>query len=360
MFVGPKVSLPRSLFVQPSVRASHGEWDYNANPYSLTSSGIDNSYMSDLIIGNGNWLDIPLEYGKTYYYRTFSQCDGWLQGEVKPMTFYDVEKSFRVPYVMEDAGYDGKVQPTEEAFEKFKSHFPDSVTAPTWEQLKHLWDEWRLTDDGKQTDISVYYVTPETFDNGTVSNQINRIPDEFYTWLCRREIVIDSYEGITEIGKVWIPTWGDSIEVATPEVVYPDDSFHVPGGKYVCFKPKISNTDIDVTYRSNEVIPGIQYRLQVNFAPDCEENSEGWLPTIVDISILPMGDAKDSSEGRQLFYSQEIPSTDVTTLESDNVSTKAMGMDLWIKTNVSKEDYRSWKYNRIMRIAEIRLIPTFL
>ena len=64
-----------------------------------------------------------------------------------------------------------------------------------------------------------------------------------------------------------------------------------------------------------------------------------------------------SSDEKQLFKNQEIPATIVTTLESDNVSTQAMGIDIRIATNITNSEYRYKTYNRILRIAEIRLIP---
>lgn len=355
MFIGPRVSLPHSLSFLKSRKTPMGDWRFGEKAYSLSISPKDAAYLGDIPMGSDNWLDMPLEYGKTYYYRPFSQGDVMQQGEMKPMVFYDVEKSFRVPYVMEDAGYDGFSFPTEEACVAFSAHFSDSVTAPAWEQLEPLWQEWQLTAEAKQVDLSVAGKS-FTFDNGTIY-KLDRIPDEFYSWLTHREIVIDAFGGIAKIAKTK-DSKGDLIETSTANVVYPDESLQVPGGKYVRFEPVVASKNIEVTYRSREVIPGIRYKLQISFAPEEDETAEMRLPTKVSVYSLPMSDEEvSSSDEKQLFKNQEIPATIVTTLESDNVSTQAMGIDIRIATNITNSEYRYKTYNRILRIAEIRLIP---
>lgn len=337
MFIGSKLSLPATLYDL-----------WGVNYYRFDDEGF---YIQ---IGEDNWLQVPLEYGKTYYYRTFIQGDMMQHGEMKTVTFYDVEKSFRVPKVIDDAGYYGYPIPTEEACQKFGAHFPDSVTAPTREQIKMLWIEWQKTDEAKQIDISAD-CTPVEFENGTTYD-LHRIPDEFYTWLIHREVVIDVWNGIFEISKY---QYGDGsvYDTVTPQLVSDvDESWGVPGNRYVRFNPYIPTTNNSVTYRSKEVIPGIRYKLQITFAPETDDEYNK-KPTRVSIATLPMGDTYDnySTDIHRIFNDVEISATEVTTLEVEDVTT-TMGIDLRIVTHVSAAQVRR-THNREMRIADIRFVP---
>lgn len=308
MFIGSKLSLP--------MRLQGCFYGFNYHSYS--------NYVQ---VGEDNWINIPLEYGKTYYYRTFIQGDMMQHGEMKTVTFYDGEKSFRVPKVIDDAGYYDYPIPTEEACQKFGVHFPDSVTAPTREQIKMLWIEWQKTDEAKQIDISAD-CTPVEFENGTAYD-LHRIPDEFYTWLIHREVVID----VTRIA--------DS-QNATYSIRTIDESWNVPGKYYVKVEPSPVVSNPMITYRCSEVVPGVQYKLQLTFVPDTDENR----PTRIRVATQP--------NGVRLFNNVEIPPTEITTLEAENVSTAVMRMDLQIQTSVLASQRA---YSREMRIADIRLIP---
>ena len=307
------------------------------------------NYRFENQIGEDNWLKTPLEYGKTYYYRTFSQVEMMQHGEMKPVTFYDVEKSFRVPKVLEDAGYKGFPIPTEEACKTFWYHFPDSVTAPSREQIIDLWHEWQQTDDAQQIDLSSY-CTPIEFDNGT-AYELNRIPYEFYKWLTHREIVIDVYRNIAELSKK-ATVGGDSIESIRPQVISDvNPSWNIPNNRYVRFEELVTTMNHSVKYRSNEVVPGIPYKLQITFAPETRDVLK--LPLKVDIDAFSMY----GNEGVTLKTRIITSETEVTTLEIDNIDVTSMGFDLRIRTNVSAKEVTKHIFTREMRIADIRLIP---
>ena len=330
---------------------SKSDWVYSGDNYTYHYFDGDDSY----------WLKRALEYGKTYYYRPFIKADVLQNGGKKPMVFYGDEKSFRVPYVMEDAGFNGNPIATDAAMKEFSSHFPDTVTAPTWDALVPLWMKWQQTDGAKQVNLSAYYGDSIVFDNGTIYT-LTRIPDEFYTWLAHREIVIDPYQGIAEISKTWDTSYKDSMEMASPFVITPDKSWNVPGDKYVRFVPNYATVNPFVTYRSDEVIPGVRYKLQLNFAPETEiENTEttanDFLPTKVQVYSVIGYEGTRINLPTDVNKSTEIPATEVTTIEVENFSTQAMGLNLKIQTRVGSADVRNGINNRIMRIAEIRLIP---
>ena len=313
MFIGSKLSMPMQL---------QGGGFFTDEPYYSGSGYIH--------IGEDNWLQVPLEYGKTYYYRTFIQGDMMQHGEMKTVTFYDVEKSFRVPKVIDDAGYYGYPIPTEEACQKFGAHFPDSVMTPTREQIKMLWIEWQKTDEAQRIDLSAD-CTPVEFENGTAYD-LHRIPDEFYKWLINREIVIDV-------------TWIADCQNATYNIRTIDESWNVPGKYYVKVGPSQgTNNNPMITYRCSEVVPGVRYKLMITFVPSTDGE---WRPTRLRITTQP--------NGVRLFNNIEIPSTEVTTLEAENVSTAAIGMDLQIQTSVLARQIAT--YSREMRIADIRFVP---
>ena len=329
VFVGSKLSLPMYL----------EGCDYCFDNYST---------YKVVQVREENWLNIPLEYGKTYYYRTFIQGEMLQHGDMKAETFYDVEKSFRVPKVMEDAGYIGFPIPTEKACQAFGAHFPDFVTAPSKEQILELWYEWQQTNEAQQINLSSY-CTPVEFDNGN-GYDLHRIPDEFYKWLTHREIVIDVYDGIAELSKK--TTEGDSIVTIKPVVIRNvDPSWNIPNNRYVRFDQQTTTMNHYVKYRSNKVIPGVHYKLQVKFAP--ETTYESKLPFKVDIDVFPIF----GNEGISLVKKFDVSGTETTSFEIDNIDVNKMGFDLIIRTNVSPSEVRNHNYTRVMRIADIRLVP---
>lgn len=302
--------------------------------------------ISDISV---NRIVQPLEMGLTYYYRLFAECQVLEGGQQKTEVFYGEEKSFCLPRLMAAFDYYPTPKASREALAAFAAHFPADVTPPTWEELDSLWNVWRATDQGKSIDISAD-ISSATFDDGT-GYRLNRIPHEFYTWLTHREIVIDPYEHILDISKIQDPQSTDvldSVETVIPIIVYPDASWNVPGGKYVRFEPFFTTVNHYVAYRCNEMIPGVQYKLYINYAPETEDGST--LGTEVRTTLSPNGTEPT------IIKSQEVSGTEVTSYEYD-IRSLAMGMDYKIETRVGSADLRNNRKTRIMRIAEMKLVP---
>ncbi len=302
-----------------------------------------NFWLADTV---NNRINVYLEPGQTYYYRTFAE--GLVAGKTE--VFYGKERSFRVPRVMADFGYYPYVRGTDEAVAAFNAHFPDGNVI-TWDDMEKFWNLWRASDEGKQIDLTAD-ITTETFDDGT-GYRLNRIPDEFYEWITQREVVIDAFDGLVDVSKV-IDSYHQDVETVTRDSVdNVDVNWNVPGGKYIRFRPVINTINHDVTYSSNEVAPGIRYKLVLNFAPETEydvtdtEMANQLLPTIVNVY----------ANGNRIVDRKEIPTTEPTAIVIDDFSPVGMTLDLKYETRVTNAQVRSGKYNRTMRIAEARLIP---
>ena len=238
--------------------------------------------------------------------------------------------------------------PTEAAYEAFQTYFPNNVTPPDWKQIEALWREWIHTEEALQMNLKSECTINKT--EQTIAYELHHIPEEFYTWLTKRETVIDVWREIVEISKTEISP-GDSIETVEPQYVNDvDPSWSIPNNRYVRFTPQLATINPSVKYRSSEVIPGVHYKLQIIFAPETIYESK--LPTVVNINAFPMyGD-----DGQELAHNLTVSGTEVTIFEADNIDT-TNGLDLSIETRVSNSQLRSNTYSRTMRIAEIRLIP---
>ena len=305
-----------------------------------------------------NFIRTPLEIDHTYYYRTFSEGKALVGGEEQTVVFYGEERSFRVPRIMADFAYYPYPRATDEALAAFAAaHLPDSIAVPTWKQWEPLWNLWRATDEGKNYDLSAD-ITTEEFDDGT-GYRLNRIPDEFYTWIANREIVIDPFN-VLEIPRVYDSTVKDSVYTMTLSYIENvDEKWGIPGGKYIRFEPLITTMNQSITYRSKEVVPGVRYKLQMNLAPETGEESEVYmLPTKLRVYSIS-GDKSDEIDlpGKEAKGGVTIPTTESTTIEMDNFSTTAVGLDLRYQTAVSNAEIRRGQFNRILRIAEMRLTP---
>ena len=306
-----------------------------------------------------NYITTHLEKGQTYYYRFFSEGQVIEDGQQKTVVFYDDERSFRVPRVMDDFEYYPYPQGSKAAMAGFAAAHFEGVTAPTWKQIEPLWNKWRATDEGKNIDLSAD-ITTEQFDDGT-GYRLNRIPDEFYTWMANREIVIDAFD-VAEISKYYDSSVGDSVLTVIPEKVTGiDTKWGIPGGKYIQFTPVITTTNHSFTYKSNEVIPGVRYKLCLNFAPETViENTDTtanmFLPTKIRVYFIEGGQKTKIDLPTDVKNSTEISATEATSIEI-GFSTTAMGLNLQYETNVLNSDIRKKTHNRILRIAEARLIP---
>ena len=305
-----------------------------------------------------NFIRTPLEIDHTYYYRTFSEGKALVGGEEQTVVFYGEERSFRVPRIMADFAYYPYPCATDKALAAFAAaHLPDTIAVPTWKQWEPLWNLWRATDEGKNYDLSAD-ITTEKFDDGT-GYRLNRIPDEFYTWIANREIVIDPFD-VAEITRGFDSSIKDSVNIANPNYIENvDEKWGVPGGKYVRFEPVIVTMNYSVTYRNDEVVPGVRYKLQLNFAPETEDESDvARLPMKLNVStvlgneitriVLPAENAKGDFT---------VPATETTSVVVDNFSVKAVGLSFLILTHVTNAEIRRGQFNRILRIAEMRLTP---
>lgn len=305
-----------------------------------------------------NFIRTPLEVDHTYYYRTFSEGKALVDGEEQTVVFYGEERSFRVPRIMADYVYYPYLRATDKALATFAAaHLPDTIAVPTWKQWEPLWNLWRATDEGKNYDLSAD-ITTEIFDDGT-GYRLNRIPDEFYTWIANREIVIDPFD-VLEIPRVYDSTTKDSVYTMTLSYIENvDEKWGIPGGKYIRFEPLITTMNQSITYRSKEVVPGVRYKLQMNLAPETgEESAVYMLPTKLRVYSIS-GDKTDEIDlpGKEEKGGVTIPTTQTTTIEMDNFSTTAVGLDLRYQTAVTNKEIRYKTFNRILRIAEMRLTP---
>lgn len=314
-----------------------------------------NFISSDTI---ANFIRTPLEVDHTYYYRTFSEGKALVDGVEQTVVFYGEERSFRVPRIMADYVYYPYLRATDKALAAFAAaHLPDTIAVPTWKQWEPLWNLWRATDEGKNYDLSAD-ITTEIFDDGT-GYRLNRIPDEFYTWIANREIVIDPFN-VAEITRGFDSTIKDSVNFANPNYIENvDEKWGVPGGKYVRFEPVIFTANYSVTYRNDEVVPGVRYKLQLNFPPETdEENMAEKYPTKICVySINGSKSDKITLPGEDKKGAVTIPVTETTTIEVDNFSTTSVGLNLQYQTAVLNNEWRKKIFNRVMRIAEMRLTP---
>lgn len=341
----------------------------NSNTHYMWIGGEKDIYLS-FIIGQRtvvtpdttvNFIKTALQKGQTYYYRTFAEGQVLEGGQQKTVVFYGDEHSFRVPRVMDDFDYYSYPQGTKEAITAFaKAHFPEGTPIPTWQQLEPLWNKWRTTDEGKSIDLSAD-ITSEQFDNGT-GYHLNRIPDEFYTWIANREIVIDAFD-VADISKYYDQAFGDSLLTVTLEkVTNIDTKWGVPGGKYIRFTPYIVTLNHSFTYKSNEVVPGVRYKLCLNFAPETViENTDTtatiFLPTKIRVNAMYGNQEVQLTPSGSSSTTMEISATETTTINIEDFYTTAMGLNLIYETRVGAVDIRKGAYNRILRVAEARLIP---
>ncbi len=121
------------------------------------------------------------------------------------------------------------------------------------------------------------------------------------------------------------------------------------------FTPNISNTNTVVTYRSHEVVPGVCYKLVMNFAPETLPTATATdsLPTKVRLTARPV----NGTAGTMLADRQVVPANQMSVHENDEFCTTHMGLDLEVSTRCTNTEIRTEVYNRIMRIAEMRLTP---
>ena len=288
-------------------------------------------------------IRMELEYGKTYYYRYFIKIPIEGHGDA---VFYGPEYSFHIPKVMDDAGYYPEPMLTDVAI---SAAFPEPLKAPSKERIDSWWKEWRATEGGQKTDLSADVTTAE-FDDGT-GYRVNRLPDEFYVWLASREIVLNLLEG--EASSTTTPTLVSDV----PSV------WDLPRNSYVQFECQNNSVNAQVNWYP-ELIPGVPYKFQITFAPETQlenndENVLAFLPTRVRI-YLPDGKGSNNRLTNEDF---EIPATEVATFSADSVATQYFvpahkdRMYVSVRSVVKNSEVRNKRFNRIIRIADIRFTP---
>ncbi len=160
-------------------------------------------------------------------------------------------------------------------------------------------------------------------------------------------IVIDPIYGLTSGSFL-----GSNPSGAYQRVSDVDAKWGIPNNSYVSFDPTTTTTNIYGTFHSNEVEPGMKYKLQVVFAPETREGKEQ-IRGKVNISIENKSDGSE----KVLATGFSISATEVTTYEADTVEVTQESFDLKITTYVTNLEVRNNRFNRVFRISEIRLIP---
>ena len=174
------------------------------------------------------------------------------------------------------------------------------------------------------------------------------MPGKFYTWLTKQKMVIDAFDGLKEVSTYRDENYYYQPTVSPDQITVDDAAWGIHGGRYVRFTPLRTTTNNSATYSCAKVVPGVRYRLLIIFAPETVyDDEEAKLPTLVRVT----------ANGSIQADRQEVSATEVTTLDLPDFSTKVMGLDLKIETCVTSAQIRNKKYNRILRIAQIRLTP---
>ena len=160
-------------------------------------------------------------------------------------------------------------------------------------------------------------------------------------------IVIDPIDGLSSVSFS-----GDEPSATYQRVSDVDAQWGIPNNNYVCFEPTSTTINVYALFHSDKVEPGMRYRLQVVFAPETRED-KGLLPCKVNI------DVQDGSNNSIKSLTAGFPAsaTEVTTFEADTVEMSQKDFYLKIETSTSNSEIRGKKFNRVFRIAEIRLIP---
>ena len=160
-------------------------------------------------------------------------------------------------------------------------------------------------------------------------------------------IVIDPIDGLSSVSFS-----GDEPSVTYQRVSDVDAQWGIPNNNYVCFEPTSTTINVYALFHSDKVEPGMRYKVQVVFAPETREG-KGLLPCKVNI------DVQDGSNNSIKSLTAGFPAsaTEVTTFEADTVEMSQKDFYLKIETSTSNSEIRGKKFNRVFRIAEIRLIP---
>lgn len=336
------------------------EHKINETPYILV--GSEKAFYYDKVhdmydlgrLGNidqlYNWLNLPLECGQTYYYRPFAVYSYESGGQEKEYICYGSEESFRIPKLKADFGYGTEPIVPDEVWKSFMgSHFDEKDNCKeNWELLSKLFDEWL---DYSQTDWTPYSLDVE-FDDG-IGYQIKQIPDEFYTWLMKREIVIRptiaSY-------RDQVMSDGEVIPLVVKRVTGVSEEWQIPNNEYLVVESSAPTINCEIQFTNLGIMPNVHYKVTIVFAPETREEMKDthyMLPTQVRIGT-PYQQFEFNGSNDVV-----IPATEVTTLVYNDYVSPSFDANntLNIKTHVSATQLRTNTYSRIMHIGQIKLTP---
>ena len=283
-------------------------------------------------------VDYPLQKGQTYYWRPVVRIPYLQGGQSKEAVVYDKQAySFRIPLLMTESGLlppeqCGKdvVYPDTAAWSAFyKQYFPN-VAIEKLASLGKLWTLW-IADHQSEVTIS----QDLTFDDGYL-HLVSAVPNAFYQWMVMREVVINKLEQIL-----------DSTQCTVTVIDNVDEKWQVPGNSYIQFTSLTATTNLSFTVDASEAVPGIPYMLEIVFAPDTSE--ENTKPTKLKIHGN-YNDGTSEALGESIY---EIPTTQVTRLALADPVTNLVSLK--IQTSILARE--SSKYQRVIRLAEVRLKP---
>ena len=290
----------------------------------------------------------PLQKGQTYYFRAMARIPYLKDGQQREVIVYEnaAHRYFRVPLLMAECdlvpwmltGGDAYC-PSTTAWTTFcEQHFP-GVPEENLQMMPRLWQEW-VADHLSEVTVSQEL----TFDDG-VLRVVSAVPEAFYTWLTTREVVLNRLEQIYEIRLGHL----DSL------VTDADPKWQIPGNSYMRFVPEAATSNTDIAFRADELIPGLTYTLEAVFAPETilennEENAAAFRNTKLRFLGVTADDTSVSLADHAKF---EIPATETTRLTVDN----AISGYVRLKVQVSLTVRENANYNRIVRLAELRLKP---
>ena len=211
----------------------------------------------------------------------------------------------------------------------YKQYFP-GVATDKLTSMSKLWTLW-IADHQSEVTIG----QDLTFDDG-VLHLVSVVPDAFYRWITTREVVINDTTQIIDFARC---TWEviDNVE----------EKWQVPGNSYIKFTASGATVNLTFTLDASEAVPDIPYMLEIVFAPDTSE--ENTKPTKLQIK----GNYNDGTTGTLGESNYEIPATQVTRLALADPVTNLVSLK--IQTNILVN--QNSKYQRVIRLAEVRLKP---
>lgn len=317
-------------------------------------------------------ITYPLRHGQTYYYRIAARIPALRSdGGHDTLTVFGPECSFRIPDLMAEsdelpasAAIDGLVYPTSQAWEAYRTaHFTADAELPAAEAFGTMWVKWLQTPEGQALDTSA--AVPHVYDDGTI-RFLPAVSEAFHEWAMSREIVITD---LTETIPVTITVNNQTQPRCEWSLVTTDrEDWPLSLRTYIKATPityqGTTNTDAAIDFDTRGMMPGVNYRLTVTFAPEgelpqTEENAWYFQPTRLRMGFYPDGKESelkymDDSSGRQYF---EQSGTEPTTFTFTAPSGMAPNRILRIVTAVRPPDLNSKAQINTLRVAEVRLTP---